>query len=124
MTTDGGYNVSTGRMCLPGIRNKHTGGDEFNEIKRIILANKTYFTLLPIFKLKYVHQVPKTKLRKTIIRTTLHYGCQRWTLNKKSEMVNYYLFFKIIITYLLQLNFRLTIVVLTLVQTKNHLKER
>jgi hypothetical protein len=105
---------------------KHTDGDEFHEVKRMILANKTDFTLLPIFKLKYVHQVPKIKLQKTIIRTTLYYGCKRRTLNKKSEMVNYYLSFiyHYLLTYLLQLNFHSVAIVLTLVQINSHLKER
>jgi hypothetical protein len=50
----------------------------------------------------------------------IYYGCKRWTLNNKSEMVNY-LFF--IYYYLLQLNFHSVAAVLTLVQTKNNLKE-
>jgi len=95
--TDGGYNRSTG--CLYLGSKTHTGRDKFYEIERIILANTTYFTLLPIFKLKYVQLVPKPKLWKTIIRTTLYYGCKRWTLNKKSEMVNYYYYYLFIITY-------------------------
>ena len=75
VTTDRGYNENNGHLYVGS--KTHTGGDEFHEIKRINLANTTHFSLLPIFKCKYVHQVPKTKLWKTIIKTTLHYGCKR-----------------------------------------------
>jgi hypothetical protein len=65
----------------------HKDGDKFREIKRRInLANKTDFSLLQIYKSKDVHQVTKTKLSKTIIRTTLYYVCETWTFNKKPEM--------------------------------------
>jgi hypothetical protein len=53
VTTDGGYNRCTGLLYLGS--KTHTGGDEFHEIKIIILENKTYFTPLPIFKLKNMY---------------------------------------------------------------------
>jgi hypothetical protein len=67
--------------------NIHEDGDIFHEIKsRINLANKTYFSPLPIFKSTNVHRAKNTKLYKTRIRTTLYCGCETWTVNRKSEM--------------------------------------
>jgi hypothetical protein len=64
----------------------HKDGSELHEIKRIYLANKAYFSLLPLFKFTDVHRATKTKLHKTIIRTTLYYGCESWTLSGRLEM--------------------------------------
>jgi hypothetical protein len=52
--------------------NIHKGGDKFHEITRINLVNKTYFSLLHIFKSKYVHWVTKTEVYRTVIRATLY----------------------------------------------------
>lgn len=63
-------------------------GEDCQEIKRRIhLANKTYFSLLPIFKCKDIHRATKTRLYKTMIRTVLCYGCESWTFNKKEELM-------------------------------------
>jgi sorting nexin-29 len=58
--------------------------DETVEIeRRINLANKIYFALLPAMKSRVVNQRTKVRLYKTTIRPVLCYGSETWTLTSK-----------------------------------------
>ena len=62
--------------------------NETDEIKRRIqLANKTYFSVLPIINSKLAHRNTKLRVYKTIIRPVLCYGCETWTLTQASEIL-------------------------------------
>jgi endonuclease/exonuclease/phosphatase family metal-dependent hydrolase/ribosomal protein S28E/S33 len=65
-------------------------GNETEEIKRrILLANKTYYWILPIIRNKDVHRNAKLRIYKSIIRPVLCYGSETWTLTQASEkMIN------------------------------------
>jgi hypothetical protein len=55
------------------------GNKEEVEIKkRIMSANKVYFSLLPIIKSRLAHR--KNRLYKTLIRLVLSHGCEAWTM--------------------------------------------
>lgn len=61
-------------------------GQESNEIKRRIqLANKTYFSVLPIIKSRCIHRKTKLLIYKSMVRPVLCYGCETWTLTQASE---------------------------------------
>jgi hypothetical protein len=51
---------------------------------RISAANKTYYSLLPVFRSRDVHRKTKITLYKTINRTVLSYGCEAWTLTARA----------------------------------------
>jgi hypothetical protein len=48
-------------------------------------AKKIYFSLLPIKKSRLAHRKDKLRLRKTLIRPVLSYGCEAWTMTQPSE---------------------------------------
>jgi hypothetical protein len=56
---------------------------------RISRANKSYYTLLPMLKSKYIHQLTKLRLYKMVIRPVLMYGSQTWVMTKKIENTIY-----------------------------------
>jgi hypothetical protein len=53
--------------------------------KRISAGNRTYYSLLPVFKSRTVHRKTKFTLYKTIVRTVLAYGSETLTLTAKSS---------------------------------------
>jgi len=56
------------------------------EIKReIAVSNKCYYALGPILKRRSISQSVKIHLYKTIIRPTVTYGAETWTLSSKIE---------------------------------------
>jgi hypothetical protein len=62
------------------------GYEEEVEIKkRIMSANKVYFSLLPIIKSRLAQRKDKLRLYKTLIRPVLGYGCEAWTMTQISE---------------------------------------
>jgi hypothetical protein len=61
------------------------GNEEEVEIKkRIMSANKVYFSLFPIIKSRLAHRKDKLRLYKTLIRPLLSYGCEAWTMTQSS----------------------------------------
>ena len=50
-----------------------------------MIANRTYFSVLPIIKCKDVHRKSKLRVYKTIIRPVLYYGSETWTFTQASE---------------------------------------
>lgn len=48
---------------------------------RIMAANRTYDSLLPIMKPKDVNRNTKVKLYKTLIRPIISYGSETWTIS-------------------------------------------
>ncbi|PSN38512.1 hypothetical protein C0J52_22134 [Blattella germanica] len=58
--------------------------DESGEMRRGIgCANRAYYSLHSAFKCSIVHRTTKIRIHKAIIRLTLIYGCESWTLIKK-----------------------------------------
>lgn len=52
---------------------------------RVTAGNRTYFSLMSIFKASYVTRITKLKIYKAIIRPVVTYGCQTWTMTKDAE---------------------------------------
>jgi hypothetical protein len=66
--------------------NQSTNAGEETEIQRRILqANRMYFSLLAITRSKVIHRQTKIRLYKTAIRPVLWYARESWSLAKKSE---------------------------------------
>jgi hypothetical protein len=62
------------------------GNEEEVEIqKRIMSANKVYFSILPIIMSQLAHRQDKLRLYKTLIRPVLCYDCEAWTMTQSSE---------------------------------------
>jgi hypothetical protein len=62
------------------------GNEEEVEIqKRIMSANKVYFSLLPIIKSRLAHRKDKLRLYKTLIQPVLIYDCEAWIMTQSSE---------------------------------------
>jgi sorting nexin-29 len=60
--------------------------NEFAEIqRRLKLANNTYYSLQAVIKRWHICRKTKIRLYKTLIRTVLTYGCETWSVSKKSE---------------------------------------
>jgi hypothetical protein len=58
------------------------------EIQRTIkMANKTFFSILSIFKCNDVHRRTKIRIHKTVIRPTLLCGSLTWTLSQTEANV-------------------------------------
>ncbi|KAJ4450459.1 hypothetical protein ANN_01884 [Periplaneta americana] len=56
-----------------------------NEVqRRINLANRAYYSLLPIVKNKIISREIKIKIYKTLIRPIITYGTETWVLNKNT----------------------------------------
>lgn len=59
--------------------------EELKEVqKRITAANRTFFSLISIFKARNVHRECKIKLYKSIIRTVVCYGSEAWTITART----------------------------------------
>lgn len=54
--------------------------DEIN--RRISIANRAYYALLPIIKSKIIARKTKLNIYKTLIRPIVTYGAETWTLTK------------------------------------------
>lgn len=50
-------------------------------------ANRCYFSLNHIFRSKNVSQKSKIRIYKTVIQPVLMYGCEVWSINKKTEQM-------------------------------------
>jgi hypothetical protein len=59
--------------------------DEVEIQKRIMLANKVYFSHLPILKSRVAHRKDKLRLYKTLIRPVPSYSSEAWTMTQSSE---------------------------------------
>ena len=56
------------------------------EIQRLILAsNRTYFAAISLFRIRLSSRATKIILYKTLIRVTVSYEAEAWTLTKKEE---------------------------------------
>ncbi|KAJ4431550.1 hypothetical protein ANN_20149 [Periplaneta americana] len=56
-----------------------------NEVqRRINLANRAYYSLLPIVKNKIISREIKIKIYKTLMRPIITYGTETWVLNKNT----------------------------------------
>ena len=67
-------------MCI----RDRTGSEEPEIQRRITMANKAYFALLPSLRSGDVHRKTKMKIYKTVIRPVLCYGCEAWTITQKT----------------------------------------
>jgi hypothetical protein len=60
--------------------------NEYKEIqRRLMLANKAYFSLVAVMRSGDIHRKTEIMLYKTLIRSVLMYGCETWVLSQKSE---------------------------------------
>jgi hypothetical protein len=56
------------------------------EVKsKIAVGNKCYYALGPILKIRFISQSIKIRLYKTIIRPTVIYGAETWTVTSRIE---------------------------------------
>jgi hypothetical protein len=56
------------------------------EIQRRILAgNRTYFAIISPFRNQFLSRTTKILLYKTLIKPTVMYGAETWTMAKKKE---------------------------------------
>jgi Fe-S-cluster-containing dehydrogenase component len=54
-------------------------------MRRILLANRAYFSVLHPIKSRTIHWRNKIRIYITIIRPILCYGCEAWMMTCKSE---------------------------------------
>ncbi|KAG8239415.1 hypothetical protein J437_LFUL012751 [Ladona fulva] len=92
-----GQNITIGNYNFEGVNNftylgsnVSSDDDETKEIrKRIDAANRAFYSLLPVFKSKNVYRETKIKFYKTLIRTFLTYGSEKWTkIAKSAELLD------------------------------------
>ena len=76
-----GYNRTSGGISPSGIQKDKDEGD-IHEITGVKLADKTYLSLLPVFKCKNVQRLTKTELCKAALR----YGSKGGNISTISEM--------------------------------------
>jgi hypothetical protein len=61
------------------------------EIQRRILAgNRTYFAAISLFRNRFLSRATKIRLNKTLIRSVVTYGAEKWTMTKKEEQAVLY----------------------------------
>jgi hypothetical protein len=53
--------------------------------RRLMLANKTYFSLVAVMRSGDIHRKTKIMLYKTLTCSVLMYGCETWVLPQKLE---------------------------------------
>jgi hypothetical protein len=57
--------------------------------RRILLANRAYFSVLHLIKSRTIHQKNKIRIYKTIIRPIPCYGCEAWMMTSNfKEMLD------------------------------------
>ncbi|XP_024884393.1 uncharacterized protein LOC112462707 [Temnothorax curvispinosus] len=62
--------------------------NEAREVQaRVKAANRAYFSLIPIMKLRDVRRDTKILLYKTLIRSVATYGCETWAVTQRSASV-------------------------------------
>jgi hypothetical protein len=67
----------------------NTKDDEIMEIKRILMASRTYFSIIHLFESRIIYRKNKIRIYKTIVRPILCYGCATWIMtNKVEEMLD------------------------------------
>jgi hypothetical protein len=60
--------------------------NEYEEIqRRLMLANKAYFSRVALMRSGDIHRKTLIMLYKILIRSVLMYGCETWVLSQKSE---------------------------------------
>jgi len=55
--------------------------------RRILVANRTYFAAISLFRIRHLSRATKIILYKTPIRAVVSCGVEAWTLTKKEEQV-------------------------------------
>jgi hypothetical protein len=66
----------------------NTTNDEITEIKRRILtANRAYFSMPHLFKSRTIHQKNKVRILKTVVQPILCYECEICTMTNKAEEI-------------------------------------
>jgi len=58
---------------------------EYEILKRIQMGNKCYYVMGNLLKSRKLSKTLKVQLYVTLIRSTVLYGAQRWTVRKSDE---------------------------------------
>ena len=57
----------------------------FHLQRRILAGSGTYFAAISLFRSRLLSRATKIRLYKTLIRPTVTYGAETWTMTKKEE---------------------------------------
>ncbi|KAL4084697.1 hypothetical protein QTP88_027621 [Uroleucon formosanum] len=60
-------------------------GETEEDLKRITAGNKSYFELVPVFKLRLISKNTKIRLYKVLIKPIVLYACGAWASTKSDE---------------------------------------
>ena len=63
----------------------NTKNDEIIKIRRILMDNRAYFSMIHLFKSRTTHLQNKMRIYKTVVRPVLRYGYETSAMTNKAE---------------------------------------